>query len=174
MSCKRFDEKLSAYIDGELDYQERSELEKHLLECPRCSSQLEQMRRIESFKPLIEPPEVPQEKWRECWEEIKKQTTDSLSVEQVRARVARRRQAHWLRRASFAFGGVAVAVLVFAVVVHFWPAAPVPDTDELVLPPAGRSVRVMDYDEEAYSLQIEDKPEYAIIKLIPLENPAGG
>jgi anti-sigma factor RsiW len=172
MSCSRFDEKLSAYLDGELDYQQRAELERHLLECPRCSGQLDEMRRIESFRPLLEPPEVPQEKWRECWDEIKKQTTDSLSLEEVKARVARRRQAHWLRRAGFAFGGVAVAVLVIAVI--FWPAAPAPDNEVLALPPAGRSVRVNCYDEEAYSLCIDDKPEYAIIKLVPIQTPAGG
>jgi anti-sigma factor RsiW len=169
MNCQKFGEKLSAYIDGELDYEARAELEAHLLGCAACSRQLEEMRKLESFKPLLEPPKVPQEKWSECWEEIKKQTTDSLSADRVRERVARRRRVHLLRRIVLGAAGVAAAVVVAAMLL--WPAAP---ADRLLLPPTEESVCVNEYDDSQYSLYIIDKPGYTIIKLVPLDAHEGG
>lgn len=169
MNCQNFEEKLSAYLDGELDYGAREEVERHLVECPECSRVLEEMRRIESFKPLLEPPGLPREKWRECWEEVKKQTTDSLSAQQVRERVSKRRRAHYLRRAIYGLAGVAAAVVVVAVLL--WPAAPPEeDTD----PVMEESVCVLDYDDANYNLHIIDDPRFTIIKLVPVENREGG
>jgi len=168
MGCENYREKLSAYIDGELDYESRAKVEKHLLNCGECRGLLEGMRRVESFKPILEPPEVPQEKWRECWDEIKKQTTDSLTVESVQKGVAQRRRERNLRRAALAVAGIAAAVLV--AVVLMWPAAP-------VVPEASgfeNTVSVLDYDDANYSLYVIDKPEYTIIKLIPVDQGAGG
>ena len=169
MSCNNSGEKLSAYVDGELGYEERTWLEKHLLECPSCSEQLEEMRRVESFKPLLEPPEVPEEKWRDCWNEIKKQTTDSLPLEKVQARVASRRRAYWLRRA-LAGAGVAAAAVVIAIVL-FWPA----DTPEEASPlvPVD-SVCVHDWDDSKYNLNIIDTEDYTIVKLMPIKEREGG
>jgi len=171
MNCKKFEEKLSAYLDGELDYDARTELEAHLLECRECSEQLEEMRRIESFKPLLEPPKVPQEKWRECWEEIKKQTTDSLSAEKVRRSVASRRRAHYLRRVVFGLGSAAAVAILLAVVL-LWPGETVPVSSPL--PGDGQSICVNDYDESNYTVFVSDNDDYTIIKLIPVDTREGG
>ena len=169
MNCEKFGEKLSAYLDGELDYETREGLENHLLECAACARQVEEMRRIESFKPLLEPPKLPREKWRECWEEIRKQTTDSISVEEVKAGVARRRRAHHLRR--FLAGACAAAAAAVVLAILLWPSGPV---EEFRLPPQEESVCINDYDDSRFSVYVVDKPEYTIIKLIPVATHEGG
>ena len=118
----------------------------------------------------LRPPKVPQEKWRECWDEIRKQTTDSLSAEKVRRGVASRRRAHVLRRIVFGLAGSAVAAAILAAVL-LWPGAPVepPVTQE-----ADSTVCVTDYDDANYNLHIIDKPGYTIIRLIPVSAHEGG
>jgi anti-sigma factor RsiW len=174
MSCERYGEKLSAYLDGELEYETRAELEKHLLECAACARQLEEMRRIESFKPLLEPPEVPQEKWRECWDDIRKQTTSSLTVAQVEAGLVRRRKRFWLRRALAGAGAAAVAAVIVAAVLLL--PAEVPEEMGLPAPQATipSSVCVHDWDDSKYNLYIIDKPNYTIVKLMPIKDHEGG
>ena len=174
MGCDRYEESLSAYVDGELAYEKRTELEKHLLECPECSRQLEEMRRIESFKPLLEPKEVPPEKWRECWEEVKKQTTDSLSAEKVKERLGARRRAHVLRRVlAGADAAVAAAVIVAAILL--WPSTQPPAEEEVTILPAPQgSVQINDYDDSRITVYMKEESEYTIIKLIPVEPLEGG
>ena len=176
MGCDRYEESLSAYVDGELAYEKRAELERHLLECPECSRRLEEMRRIESFKPLLEPKEVPPEKWRECWEEVKKQTTDSLSAEKVMERVGARRRAHVLRRV-LAGAGAAVAAAVIVAVILLWPSALPPQGEENTVftnlnVPEG-SVQINDYDDSRITVYMKEGSEYTI-KLIPVEPLEGG
>ncbi len=117
MNCTRLDEELSGYLDGELSRQRHLEVETHLRECPACARRLEEMRSLDSLKSLLEPPNPPKEKWRDCWEEIKKKTTASLSAERVKARVAKRRRAYLVRRALFA---LTVAVAALAVSSLLW------------------------------------------------------
>jgi anti-sigma factor RsiW len=175
MGCDRYEESLSAYVDGELAYEKRAELERHLLECPECSRRLEEMRRIESFRPLLEPKEVPPEKWRECWEEVKKQTTDSLSAEKVRERVGARRRAHVFRRV-LAGAGMAAAAAVIVAAILMWPSAPPPQEEEIIttLPPWQGSVQINDCDDSRFTVYFKEEQEYTIIKLIPVVPLEGG
>ncbi len=175
MGCDRYEESLSAYVDGELGYEKRAELERHLLECPGCARRLEEMRRIESFRPLLEPKEVPPERWRECWEEVKKQTTDSLPVARVMERVGARRRAHILRRV-LAGAGLAAAAAVIVAAVLMWPSAQPPQEEEIVttLPAPQGSVQINDYDDSKFTVYFKEEPEYTIIKLIPVAPLEGG
>jgi anti-sigma factor RsiW len=175
MDCDRYEESLSAYVDGELAYEKRAELEKHLLDCPDCSRRLEEMRRIESFKPLLEPKEVPPEKWRECWEEVKKQTTDSLSAEKVKERVGARRRAHVLRRIAAGMGAAVAAAVIIAVII-LWPSTQPPPVEEeiTILPAPQGSVHINDYDDSRITVYFKEEAEYTIIKLIPVEPLEGG
>lgn len=40
MTCKRFEELLSAYVEGELSAEERSEMDGHIAACPACAELL--------------------------------------------------------------------------------------------------------------------------------------
>jgi anti-sigma factor RsiW len=46
MNCSRFQQDLSALLDGELDGPRKEALKGHLLECPECSLALSQMRTV--------------------------------------------------------------------------------------------------------------------------------
>lgn len=47
--CDRFEEKLSAYLDGALGHAEMAEVAAHLEKCPACSALLDKMRRLEEL-----------------------------------------------------------------------------------------------------------------------------
>lgn len=44
MNCKRYEELMSAALDGELSAQERQELDRHLAECPACAALFDELR----------------------------------------------------------------------------------------------------------------------------------
>ena len=44
--CKKYEDRLSAYLDGQLPHQEMAEIGTHLERCPICSALLEKMRRL--------------------------------------------------------------------------------------------------------------------------------
>jgi hypothetical protein len=48
-NCEEFSEALSAYLDGELSAEERSQLETHLEGCPRCQEELKSLRAVSSL-----------------------------------------------------------------------------------------------------------------------------
>jgi len=49
MSCEKFEEKISLYIEDELDDAERKELELHLSSCDSCHQQLEAVRMMQGM-----------------------------------------------------------------------------------------------------------------------------
>ena len=48
-NCGKYEEKLSAYLDGRLTPDEMAELAVHLQECPECSVLLEKMHRLDDL-----------------------------------------------------------------------------------------------------------------------------
>ncbi len=59
MNCRTVQQKLSAYIDGELNGREMLFLRSHVLQCPSCAMEEEEIRRLKgilSGAPQVEPP----------------------------------------------------------------------------------------------------------------------
>ena len=60
MSCKEYDERLSAYHDGELGRGPREDVEAHLSQCASCRARLESLRELSGLlaggSALLEPP----------------------------------------------------------------------------------------------------------------------
>jgi anti-sigma factor (TIGR02949 family) len=49
MNCEEADRFLDAYLDGELDAAQRTELEQRLADCPECRQKLERLRQFRAF-----------------------------------------------------------------------------------------------------------------------------
>lgn len=49
MNCSWVNKHISSYLDKELDDNERSRLEAHLVECPACSRKLEELRSVQGL-----------------------------------------------------------------------------------------------------------------------------
>ena len=49
MNCEEADRFLDAYLDGELEAAQRTELEQHLADCPECRQKLERLRQFRAF-----------------------------------------------------------------------------------------------------------------------------
>jgi hypothetical protein len=127
MSVEHVQEWLSAYLDEELDAEDRAEVQAHLVNCVDCRQQLDDLRALDGWARALPPPALPSE-----------------GVElatRVRARLlsdkaARRGQAgRWLAVAATL---AAIAVVPWLVVQRApSPAAvPVARTDDLVTPAA--------------------------------------
>ncbi|MFH1436823.1 MAG: zf-HC2 domain-containing protein [Pseudomonadota bacterium] len=59
MDCKEAKEKLSAYMDAELDADGRREVDGHLETCERCSHELQRMEAVWELIAGVETPEPP-------------------------------------------------------------------------------------------------------------------
>jgi predicted anti-sigma-YlaC factor YlaD len=69
--CENFGPLLSAYLDAELSYEERDELEKHLETCETCSQFLRELRETEEItKKALSPEFEPPVDLSGVWEEI--------------------------------------------------------------------------------------------------------
>ncbi|MTI48568.1 DUF4349 domain-containing protein [Sporosalibacterium faouarense] len=60
MDCRDFDEKISLYIDNQLDNIEKKEFELHLLECDECRKEYDEMIKILKFTGETEEEELPE------------------------------------------------------------------------------------------------------------------
>lgn len=69
MKCKKYEEKIVLYLYGELNENDKAELESHVKECPACLEDLEYTKKI--FM-LVDDnkEEVPEANWEKCWREI--------------------------------------------------------------------------------------------------------
>ncbi|MFA5890593.1 MAG: zf-HC2 domain-containing protein [Actinomycetota bacterium] len=93
-------ERLSAYLDGELEFAARAEVDAHLGECGSCRATLAALRTtVADLRALEEPAPSAQDSWA------------------LRAAVARARRSQVRRvRLPLAIGGVAAALIAFAAV----------------------------------------------------------
>jgi hypothetical protein len=103
---------LLAYLDGELDDRERTQVEAHLATCPRCAAELERLRalRLElgtTFDAALSPIRLP----AEADERIR-----GLLRQRLERRTARRPwPGLWQRRGLVAQGLLVILILLFAV-----------------------------------------------------------
>lgn len=75
--CGRHFERISEYLDGELDRETLVEIERHLSECPRCANCLESLQRTIALCRRLEDEEIPLEVQRR----IKGKVLECLALE---------------------------------------------------------------------------------------------
>lgn len=75
-TCKRCFQKISDFLDGELDAGTRSEIRRHLLECPECQACFESLKRTVDICKRLPEEKIPEEirnrlrtALRRCFEE---------------------------------------------------------------------------------------------------------
>lgn len=74
MNCKEIEQLLSAYIDGELENQEKSIVSSHLKECPKCLKTKEQLERTVALVKSLKHVEAPSNILVNVREELEKKT----------------------------------------------------------------------------------------------------
>lgn len=74
-TCESFQDKLSAYIDGELTQQESQRVALHLRECERCRATHEDFARLRREVKQLDFPAPSDDEWRHCMAGLVKKTT---------------------------------------------------------------------------------------------------
>jgi predicted anti-sigma-YlaC factor YlaD len=70
MGHQRIKELISSYYDGELDEEKRRQLEEHLVDCPECRKEFEEMGRFEEVMSKMELKKPPKEVWQIYWASV--------------------------------------------------------------------------------------------------------
>lgn len=135
---------ISAYVDGELSPEKRTEVEEHLKFCEECRSEKDFFERLKAVKMLLEPPSEPgEEEWRTCFEGA-----------------MNRRRVYALRRVfrlSLAWGGgltVAAAFLILIALMAVQKTSP-----------SHPQITILKLSGE-YSLLREDGEDATVIRLV--------
>jgi len=68
--CGRHFERISEYLDGELDQETLVEIERHLSECTRCGNCLESLKRTIALCRRLEDEEIPLDVQRRIKEKV--------------------------------------------------------------------------------------------------------
>jgi len=68
LRCSKIQKNLSAFLDNELNTEERKQIEQHLSECVECRQEMEKLRHTIYLVSKIECPEVPSYLWQETRE----------------------------------------------------------------------------------------------------------
>ncbi len=103
MRCSKFQKNLSAYIDGELDLQEKEELERHLIKCSYCQKEKEKLSEVVEFVKNSTYPDVPVDLWGRIQEKLDVAEVHSHSM-------------------VFKWVPIPVGVAVFAILLYFFGA----------------------------------------------------
>jgi anti-sigma factor RsiW len=111
--CEQTDERLGAYLDGELTPSDRGQVVSHLDRCEACRTRLEQLRVLDQAARVDEVPPVAAEEWDACWGGVI-ETMAKTPARQIRFR---ERGVFW---ASLAAAGLALAM---GLALYFSPGA---------------------------------------------------
>jgi len=88
----RWTDRLSAYLDGELDSVDRAALEAHLDECEQCNAMLTQLRGVVGWAQAYEGREPTRDVWPEIVGEIRKSPRAVINLDTEREQRAARRR----------------------------------------------------------------------------------
>lgn len=61
--CEQIEPMLSAYLDGELDADERAAVERHVADCPACAAELRELRGVVGVADELAAPSVDDAVW---------------------------------------------------------------------------------------------------------------
>jgi anti-sigma factor RsiW len=150
--CKRDQEAIAAYVDGELDTSARAELESHLETCAACRERVAAQRRLgELFAAL---PEVTPSGDFEArfWARVARER------DRAPAGFAARLGALLSLRAAFAIAAATAAALVFAVALSRMPGTPAAKLDP--------DVRIVSDAEDFELLQDPDMDTIADVDVL--------
>lgn len=98
-------EQLSAYLDGELEAEERQRLEAHLMACADCQRELAELRQTRQLLRALPAPALPRSFTLPVPEAAPARDTRAAAVSSRRAR-----SGEWVARAAQWVGGIAAAV----------------------------------------------------------------
>ncbi len=136
MNCRKAQEMLSAFHDGELPVADRARVEAHMRSCPDCTALLESMARLDS---AAEVPDL----GPEYWERFNRRVEERIGGEESRphATMGSRPDRGWVRQQlRYLVPAAAAAVLIVVVFRNIGqgPGAPAPTP----APPAMEAGRV--------------------------------
>jgi anti-sigma factor RsiW len=106
MNCADVQKNLSAYFDGEMPFEPRSPVAKHLSKCADCSAQLEKFRSLSAMAKRLPDTAAP-----ELWDSIERQLakSDSPAASLVSVAIDSRRR---MQRRVMAIAAMAAALLI--------------------------------------------------------------
>lgn len=78
MACREFKDLLMAYLDGELEDEKRSELEKHLSGCSQCRGEIEDFKKLKQITDEVRLAEPEDKIWQRYWGNIYNRTERTL------------------------------------------------------------------------------------------------
>jgi anti-sigma factor RsiW len=108
------EERLSAYLDGELPEAEARAIEAHLASCERCAADLEALRQLEELTRGLAAPPVDEAEWSARWEGV---------AARVHRRAPAARASRLRRVVRLALVPAAAAALI-ALAVGLWAVGP--------------------------------------------------
>ncbi len=129
--CSIYRDDLSAYIDGELTWDEREAIEKHMAACPACADEVEVLRHTQKLCQQLEDVNPPSDLTSSIMDRVRDERDEQL-------------KRRWRR--FYPWGAVAAVLLIFMVAVQ---VTPVPGWQQLTqaLPGVGSNLDTRMWDQ---------------------------
>ena len=70
MSCKKYQQQMMEYLDGELDRQGREDVDSHLARCIACRREWESMQKLKKITSSMQLAQPEEEVWKMYWEQV--------------------------------------------------------------------------------------------------------
>ena len=67
MTCQDYKDSMMAYLDNELDDEQKRAFEAHLASCPKCTQELEEFKRLKQITDSVELAEPEDRIWQQYW-----------------------------------------------------------------------------------------------------------
>ena len=67
MTCQDYKDSMMAYLDNELDDQQKRGFEAHLASCPKCTQELEEFKKLKQITDSVELAEPEDRIWQQYW-----------------------------------------------------------------------------------------------------------
>jgi len=78
MTCRNYKDLMMAYLDNEIDDEQRRAFENHLASCPECTRELEEFRKLKKLTDNVTLIEPEDRIWRQYWGNVYNRLERSL------------------------------------------------------------------------------------------------